>query len=480
MKYSLFFFAASVTASFLSAQEMHMGNQQTMPSPPAKATVHSNLTYTKDVTPILQQNCQVCHRPGEGTPFSMMTYETTKPWAQDIKRMVSTHQMPPWFEDGTTKTFENKRALSQADIDKIIEWVDAGAPKGDMKEMPAPRDFAEGWTITKPDIVFQLPKPFNIPAYGVLEYNYIIIPTGFTKDTWVQAVEAAPTDRSVVHHIVAYVRAPGSSYFKDKPINTFFEAPPAKNDPDAPKKPQPAEEQRQKLNDVPNDWLIGYAPGQTPDVFKPGQAKLIPAGSDIVLELHYMPEGKATTDQSRIGLVLAKQPPTRRAMTLSAGNETFRIPPGDPNFKVDASYTAPEDMTLLGMHPHMHMRGKDAQYRIVFPNGKTEALLNVPHYDWRWQLWYNLAEPIKMPKGTRVECTEHFDNSAGNKENPDPTKTVIWGQQSTDEMMVCMFNVVFDSKFTTQQILAPKSNHPAKEQPKESVKPAKASVVGGQ
>jgi len=183
MKYTLLLLAASLTASTFYAQEMHMGNQQTMPSPPAKPTVHSNLTYTKDITHILQQNCQVCHRPGEGTPFSMMTYETTKPWAQDIKRMVSTRQMPPWFEDGTTMTFENKRALSQADIDKIIEWVDAGAPKGEMKDMPAPRDFAEGWTITKPDIVFQLPKPFNIPAHGILEYNYIIIPTGFTKDT---------------------------------------------------------------------------------------------------------------------------------------------------------------------------------------------------------------------------------------------------------------------------------------------------------
>src|ERR1700728_3500973 len=216
MKCFLPLIASALLAVPLAAQEMHMGNQQTTPSPVAKPTVHnSKLTFTKDIAPILQQNCQTCHRPGEGTPFSMMTYETTQPWTQDIKRMVTARQMPPWFEDGTTKKFENNRALAQSDIDKIVEWVNAGAPKGDIKDMPKPREYAEGWTIPKPDIVYQLPKPFPIPAHGIMEYQYVIIPTGFTKDTWVQYVEAAPTDRSVVHHIVAYVRRPGSNYFKD-------------------------------------------------------------------------------------------------------------------------------------------------------------------------------------------------------------------------------------------------------------------------
>jgi hypothetical protein len=274
-----------------------------------------------------------------------------------------------------------------------------------------------------------------------MEYQYVILPTGFTKDTWVQDVEAAPTDRSVVHHIVAYVRAPGSNYFKDQPKGVFFEAPPAKKDAKAPK------------DDVPTDWLIGYAPGQPPDMFKLGQAKLIPAGSDLVLEVHYMPEGKATTDQARIGLVLAKNPPTERALTLTAGTEKFAIPPNNPDYPVDASLTLHEDVTLLGMHPHMHMRGKAAQYRLVFPDGKKQTILNVPRYNWRWQLWYNLAQPIALPKGTRIECTEHFDNSKGNKENPDPNKTVTWGQQSYDEMMVCMVNVAFKSSITTKQLL---------------------------
>jgi hypothetical protein len=179
-----------------------------------------------------------------------------------------------------------------------------------------------------------------------------------------------------------------------------------------------------------------------------------------VIEIHYVPGAKATTDQARVGLVLAKNPPTERAMTLQAGNSSFKIPPGDSNFRVDASYTFPEDVTLLGLHPHMHMRGKSAEYRLVLADGKTQTLLNVPRYSWHWQLWYDFAEPIKLAKGTKVQCTEHFDNSTNNSENPDPTKTVIWGQQSFDEMMVCMFNVTFDARITTAQMLKPARSKP--------------------
>jgi hypothetical protein len=403
-----------------------------------------NPTFTKDVAPILQKSCQSCHRPGQAAPFSLLTYEQARPWAKAMKAAVLQKKMPPWYADPHYGKFANDASLKSAEIETLVAWADAGAPKGDEKDMPPPRQFTEGWTIPKPDVVFQLPKPFAVPATGVMEYQYVIIPTGFTEDTWVEQVQAAPTDFSVVHHIVAYVRVPGSNYFKDMPLNTFFEAPPSKADKSAPK------------DDVPNDWLTGFAPGQPPDVFKPGQAKLIPAGSDIVLEVHYMPEGKATTDQSKLGLVLAKAPPKERTMTLSAGNMSFKIPPGDPNYRVETSMTIPEDVTLLGLHPHMHVRGKSAEYRIVFPDGRKETLLKVPKYNWRWQLWYDLAEPLALPKGTKLECTEHFDNSPNNPDNPDPSKTIIWGQQSFDEMMVCMFNVSFDAKITTQRMLAPK------------------------
>ncbi len=468
-------------ATTLVAQDMPHVHKDSQAAPSSAAAMRdSKLTYAKDIAPLLAQNCQTCHRAGEGTPFSMDKYETVKMWSNNIKRMVSTRRMPPWYEDGTTKKFENNRTMAQADIDKVVEWVDAGAPQGDMKDMPKPREFVQGWSIPKPDAVFQLPKPFPIKAYGLMEYQYVIIPTGFKKDTWVQYIEAAPTDRRVVHHIVTYVRVPGSSYFKGVPTNMFFTAKEAEKykpkmpymvpdmapDTGTDGKPTPQTATSKGGGaDVPSDWLVGYAPGQTPDIYKDGEAKLIPAGSDLVIEVHYMPNGTATTDQSRIGVVLAKGKVTKRAMTLSADNDKFKIPPFHPNYKVDSSYTTPEDMILVGMHPHMHMRGKDAQYRILFPDGKRETLLNIPNYNWRWQLWYNLAEPIKMPKGTKIECTEHFDNSAANKENPDPSKTVIWGQQTTDEMMVCMFNVVFDAKFTTKQILRPAKTKTADKAP---------------
>jgi hypothetical protein len=276
-----------------------------------------------------------------------------------------------------------------------------------------------------------------------MEYQYVIIPTGFTEDKWVEQVQAAPGDYSVVHHIVAYVRTPGSNYFRNMPKNVYFEASQANTGKPVAK------------DDVPNDWLTGFAPGQPPDIFKAGHGKLIPAGSDIVLEIHYMPEGKATTDRSRLGLVFSRTPPAERTMTLSAFNESFKIPPGEPNFRVDSSYTLPEDVTLLGMHPHMHMRGKSAEYRVLFPDGKQETLLRVPNFTWHWQLWYDLAEPMRLPKGTKLECSEHFDNSRNNPENPDAEKTVAWGQQSFDEMMVCMFNVSFDAAISTRQMLAP-------------------------
>src|SRR6185295_5681490 len=329
------------------------------------ASILQAQTFTKDVAPILQRNCQMCHRPGEAAPFSMLTYEQTRPWAKAMLAAVVQKKMPPWYADQKVGRFANDRTLSQSDIDTLVAWVNAGAPLGDPQDMPAPREFVEGWTISKPDVVFQLPKPFPVPATGIMEYQYVIIPTGFTKDTWVEQVQAAPTNYSIVHHIVAYVRTPGSNYLKDMPKNEFFEAPPA------------------------------------------------------------------------------KQPPVERTMTLSAVNQSFKIPPGDPNYRVDASYTMPEDVTLLGLHPHMHMRGKAAEYRIVFADGRKDTLLNVPNYNWHWQLWYDLAEPLKLPKGTKLECTEHFDNSKNNPENPDPTKTVIWGQQTSEEMMVCMFNVTF-------------------------------------
>jgi hypothetical protein len=406
------------------------------------------VTFSKDVAPILQAHCQTCHRPGEAAPFPLLTYEQARPWASSMKRVVSQKIMPPWYADPTIGHFSNDRSLKQQEISTIVAWANAGAPEGDPKDMPRPKDWAEGWGMPKPDVVFQLPQPFQVPASGMVEYQYVIIPTGFTKDTWVQAAEARPTDRSVVHHIIAYLREPGSNYFKGQKPGVFFEAPP------------PAQDEKNDTSALASDFLIGYAPGQPAEILPPGQAKLIKAGSDIVLEVHYTPNGRATTDQTRVGLILAKEPPKERVLTLSAVNGLFKIPPGDPNYRVDATFEVPQDVRLISLHPHMHMRGKDFEYRIVLPDGKSETLLRVPAYNWRWQLWYNLPEPISLPKGSKIECTAHYDNSPNNPENPDPTKTVIWGQMNSDEMMVGFFNLVFDAKLPATKLLTPPKVEP--------------------
>jgi hypothetical protein len=400
-------------------------------------------TFTKDVAPILQKHCQTCHRPGEAAPFSMLTFEQTKPWAPTIKMVVTQKIMPPWFADPQYGHFSNERSLSVAEIRTLVNWVNAGAQKGAPEDMPTPvQNFVEGWGIPEPDVVFQLPKAFPVPASGVIDYQYVIVPTGFTEDKWVQMLEVRPTDRAVVHHIIAYLREPGSNYFKDQQKGVFFVAPPPKVD------------EKTDTSALPSDFLVGYAPGQPAEILHPGEGKLIKAGSDIVFEVHYTPNGTPTTDQTKLGLVFAKTPPKDRVLTLSASNGTFKIPPGDPDYKVDATFEVRKDVTLVALHPHMHSRGKAFEYRLVFPDGKKETILSVPAFNWHWQLWYNLAEPIALPQGTKIECTAHFDNSPNNPENPDPTKSVRWGQQSWDEMMVGFFNLRFDATVSAQEIKA--------------------------
>jgi hypothetical protein len=406
-------------------------------------------TYTRDVAPIMQKDCQVCHRPGEIAPFSMMTYEETRKQAAAIKSAVKAKVMPPWFADPAYGKFSNSTALTPAEVETLIAWVDAGAPRGDAKDMPPPANFVEGWQIGKPDLIYELPKPYDVPATGIVDYQHIIVPTGFTKDTWVQAAEVRPTDRSVVHHIIAFVREPKSNWFKGQVPGEFFIAPQVKT------KEEP------DTSALPSDFLVGYAPGQPAEILQPGEAKLIKAGSDFVFQVHYTPNGKAVRDQTKLGIVLAKAPPRERVLTLSATNGTFRIPPGDANYRADASFEVGADVKLTGLHPHMHGRGKDFEYRVVFPNGETRVLLSVPHYEWHWQNWYTLEQPILLPKGSRIDCTAHFDNSKNNPDNPDPTKEVTWGEQSYDEMMVGFFNLAFEADMPVENLFPGKNNKAA-------------------
>jgi hypothetical protein len=384
-------------------------------------------TFYKDVLPVLEKNCQSCHRPGEAAPMSFLTYEKTRPYAKSIKSAVLSKKMPPWFADPHYGNFANDRRLSEGDIKTLVSWVDGGAKAGNPKDGPAPLQFAEGWSIGTPDAVFEVPTAFNVPTSGTIDYQYVRLPTNFTEDKYVQFAEARPSDREHTHHIIAFIRDSRSPWMKDAPIGVPF---------------VPSHEKGEGGGGgFGGDFLAGYAPGTVPDTLKPGQAKLVPKGADIIFQLHYTADGKAGSDKSKVGVIFSKVTPTERVLTLAATNPRFAIPANDPNYQVDSKITLFADSTLEMMLPHMHLRGKDFDFRITYPDGRTETLLSVPHYSFSWQLSYYLAKPLALPKGTTIECTAHYDNSANNPDNPDPTKEVHYGEQSWDEMMFGFFDV---------------------------------------
>lgn len=404
--------------------------------------VASDPTYYKDVVPVLQRNCQSCHRPGEAAPMSFLDYGSTRPWAKAIKSAVQVNKMPPWFaEPNASHKFANDRSLSDADRKTLVAWVDAGAAEGNPADAPKPIVFLEGWNIGKPDVVYTMPKPFAVPGSGRIEYQYVVIPTNLTEDKWVQMAEIRPTNRSVVHHVIAFIRPKGSDWLAEAQPGVPFvpglesrRLPPGQPNAQAP--PQLGEGQIFQA-----EMLVAYAPGMPAQVLAPGTAKLLPAGSDLVFQLHYTAGGTDTQDQSSVGLIFAKEPPQRRNLTLTAANVMFAIPPGDPNYAVKAQVTLRDDSEMVSLMPHMHLRGKDFLYKVVYPTGETQTLLSVPKYDFNWQLIYVLDQPLVLPKGSRIECTAHFDNSINNRFNPDPTATVHFGEQTWDEMMIGFFDV---------------------------------------
>jgi hypothetical protein len=394
--------------------------------------------FYKDVLPILQSHCQTCHRHGEPVPMSLLDYATAKAWAGAIRSAVSSRQMPPWFADPSTGHFANDRSLCEADIRTIVEWADAGAPAGNPEDAPKPVEWVEGWSIGRPEIVFQMPVPFHVPASGVIPYQYVIVPTHFRQDTWVRLAEVRAGDRAHTHHIVVSVREPGSIWLAGKPVGVPFTL-----------------DAHDYGGGVPGEFLAGYGPGAMPELLAPGDAKLIKAGSDLVFQLHYTTNGAPGKDCSRVGLILSHEPPRRRVLMLAAANIHFLIPPGDPDYRVDASVTLRAPSTLISLLPHMHLRGKSFEFRAVFPDGRRQVLLRVPHYSYNWQLSYYLADPLPLPAGTRIECTAHFDNSAQNPMNPDASKAVRFGPQSWDEMMIGYFEVATELKNGLRELLLP-------------------------
>jgi hypothetical protein len=424
-------------------------------------TTTTQVTFNRDVLPIVQKHCQECHRPNQIAPMSFMSYRETRPWAKAIKAAVITRKMPPWFADPNFGHFseESERRLSQNEIETIAAWVDNGAPEGDVKDKPAPRVFAaEGWGI-QPDIVFAMPKAYEIPATGTVEYTDIVIPTGFTQDTWVSAAEILPSNRAYVHHMQAYIRPPGSTWLKEAKPGEFYVPTVHKRDVngfaigivgDKPKQQEQSQE-----GSTSRYWQLAvYVPGIQPQNFAlSDSALLIPAGSDLVLEVHYTTNGTAASDLTRIGMALAKHPTKYRYLTLADANDKFTIPVGDPNYRITAEGTFAVDTQLVWLQPHMHLRGKDMEMRLIYPDGRSETILKVPHYSFLWQLGYDEWKPLPIPKGTRMQVVAHMDNSANNPYNPNPKIAVPSGDQSWEEMMEGWFAVIVDKDIDARKVL---------------------------
>jgi hypothetical protein len=404
----------------------------------AAASDSGGVTFYRDVLPILQERCQVCHRPGEPGTGSFLTYGSTRPWARAIKAAVLARKMPPWFANPEYGHFRNDRRLTDREIQTLVAWVDAGAAAGDPKGKPARvKKWNTGWNV-EPDVVFETPRPYLVPAKGALDYVYIVIPTHFEHDTWITAGEIRPADRSVVHHVSAFWRPPGSPWLKDAKPGVPYQIP--HNELDR------AQLAKQATLEDGAEFLIGYSPGMPAQDFSTDHAaKVIPAESDLVLEVHYTPNGMAPVEETiQVGFVLARFEPPRRFATVSAWSADVAIPAGDANREGHASMRFNAAADLVFLQPHMHLRGKDMTIRLIYPDGTSEIVLDIPHYRFDWQMIYYEDHPLHVPKGARMEITAHWDNSANNPYNPDPRADVHLGPQNTDEMLVCHTGLTVD------------------------------------
>src|SRR5467141_638739 len=402
---------------------------------PAPATT---VTFNKDVLPILQKNCQGCHRPGEVAPMSFLTYKDARPWAKAMKAAVVNRQMPPWVAAPAYGHFANDRTLSDSDIKTLVAWADGGAVEGDAKDKPAPISFHDGWNI-KPDMIVEMPKDYDIPATGTVNYQNILVKVNFPEDVWVVAAEMRPGNPQVLHHGRVLVRPPASEFIKDaEPGEAYETTSVGMQERSAP------------------ETLGKFNPGLGPQGFNQFEsAKFVPKGSDLVFNLHYTSIGKAATDRSRVGLVFAKKPPTLRyVMHNGPTASNLAIPPHDGNAEIVSEMTTTVDMKLVYVQPHMHLRGKDYELRLVYPTGKTETVFRAK-WDFNWQMGYDLEEPKPLPKGTRIIGVAHFDNSANNKFNPDPNRTVYWGDQNWDEMQNCFVGILIDPTIDAARLFSP-------------------------
>ena len=367
-----------------------------------------DITYSNQISRLVQQHCVRCHREGQIAPFSLTTFEDVSAWAETMREVMKEGRMPPWHANPEFGQFSNDCHMADAEKGLFYQWVENGKPEGDPSQLPKPLEFVSGWQIGKPDVIHRMAQPFTVPAKGVVPYQYCYIDANFREDAWIRGAEIRPGNPAVVHHVFVFFLPPG----QDEP----------------------------RAEDPLFNSIAGFAPGAPAGLWPEGHARMVPAGSKLVFQVHYTPNGSEQTDQSEVGIVFADPQANNKEVKFGiAVNTDFRIPPGAPNHHLRAGYGFSQDTIIHALIPHMHFRGKSFQFTARYPDGRQEMLLDVPRYDFNWQNAYLLKEPKQMPKGTQIMCDGTFDNSAANPLNPDPTKEVRWGDQSWDEMMLGSF-----------------------------------------
>lgn len=421
-------------------------------------------TFNKDVLPILQRNCQNCHRPGQVAPMSLLDYEHARPWAKAIRAKVVAREMPPWNADPKIGRFSNDSSLKQDEIDTIAAWVDQGAREGDARDKPTAIAWPEGgWTV-KPDHVVKGPAT-RIPAStknNVIEWARVAVPSGLDRDTWITSIEVRPSEPAVTHHICVHFMP----HNPDVEYGKYYWNEVMRDDRGVEIPRKKGETMQQSLDTKPalretSEGEACYLPGlqSLMDYREKGAAKLVPAGTDIVFSLHYTPNGKEVTDRPEVGFTIARQEPARRYVSLTVRGpqdaKNFAVPPGEANWLAPHGEAVLEkDAEIVWLSPHMHLRGKSMLFELIYPDGKKIPLLNVPRYDFNWQLGYELAQSVKAPKGSKILTTAYFDNSVNNKHNPDPKTTVYYGGMVWEEMSSGFVGLLVDKNVKPGQIFA--------------------------
>jgi hypothetical protein len=370
--------------------------------------------YSASVPEIIKNKCVECHRTGEVAPMSFESYENIRPWAKSILKEIDSNRMPPWYASPEHGSFQNDISLTEEEKITIREWIQNGSPKWNT-EINMTEGMVDGWRIGTPDVVFEMNESFEVPAEGEVDYKYYRIPTNFNEDKWISALEARPGNRSVVHHIIVFVVPHGDNSSALGP-------------------------------NAIKGMIGGYAPGLDPVDCRNREMGTvgirIPANSDIILQVHYTPNGEEATDRSKVGLIFSDEVPEYTLRTDVIPNFSFRIPPNDPNFYVKSSKTFNKDVQIVSLMPHMHLRGKDFKYTLIREDGTQEVLLDIPKYDFNWQISYILENPVYIRTGDRIVCDSHYDNSTNNPANPDPSKEVRWGDQTSQEMNLAWLSII--------------------------------------